>query len=156
MTEKQYRLNKWGTRLLKNNRPLFDWFNDSDEIVDLLNELDGNWIDEFSLRETLQLELQRVEEENKQLKTDNGAFIQDIEVYKEENTHLKLENEQLKSSDTITDLETEIMKLEEENEKLKTELKDCHKSNHEYYIDKDKLIRLCTRFNIDWKKELEE
>lgn len=39
ITEKQYRLNKWGTRLLKNNRPLFDWFNDSDEIVDLLNEL---------------------------------------------------------------------------------------------------------------------
>ena len=39
MTEKQYRLNKWGTRLLKNNRPLFDWMNDSDEVVDLLNEL---------------------------------------------------------------------------------------------------------------------
>ena len=37
MTEKQYRLNKWGTRLLKNNRPLFDWTNESDEIVDLLN-----------------------------------------------------------------------------------------------------------------------
>jgi len=39
MTEKQYRLNKWGTRLLKNNRPLFDWTNESDEIVDMLNEL---------------------------------------------------------------------------------------------------------------------
>ena len=39
MTEKQYRLNKWGTRLLKNNRPLFDWTNESDEIVDLLNQL---------------------------------------------------------------------------------------------------------------------
>ena len=39
MTEKQYRLNKWGTRLLKNNRPLFDWANESDDIVDLLNEL---------------------------------------------------------------------------------------------------------------------
>lgn len=39
MTEKQYRLNKWGTRLLKNNRPLFDWTNESDEIVDLLNKL---------------------------------------------------------------------------------------------------------------------
>ena len=39
MTEKQYRLNKWGTRLLKNNRPLFDWMNDSDEVVDLLNQL---------------------------------------------------------------------------------------------------------------------
>ena len=39
MTKKQYRLNKWGTRLLKNNRPLFDWTNEADEIVDLLNDL---------------------------------------------------------------------------------------------------------------------
>ena len=39
MNEKQYRLNKWGTRLLKNNRPLFDWINEADDIVDLLNEL---------------------------------------------------------------------------------------------------------------------
>ena len=39
MIEKQYRLNKWGTRLLKNNRPLFDWTNEGDEIVDLLNKL---------------------------------------------------------------------------------------------------------------------
>ena len=38
MTEKQYRLNKWGTKLLKNDRPLFDWANESDDIVDLLNE----------------------------------------------------------------------------------------------------------------------
>ena len=37
-----------------------------------------------------------LENENKQLKTDNGAFIQDIEVFKEENTHLKLENRELK------------------------------------------------------------
>ena len=41
MIEKQYRLNKWGTRLLKNNRPLFDWTNEADEIVDLLNKLNG-------------------------------------------------------------------------------------------------------------------
>ena len=39
MSEKQYRLNKWGTRLLRNNRPLFDWTNEGDYIVDLLNEL---------------------------------------------------------------------------------------------------------------------
>lgn len=38
MSEKKYRLNKWGTRLLKNNRPLFDWANESDNIVNLLNE----------------------------------------------------------------------------------------------------------------------
>lgn len=40
MIEKQYRLNKWGTRLLKNNRNLFDWANESDDIVDLLNYQD--------------------------------------------------------------------------------------------------------------------
>jgi hypothetical protein len=40
------------------------------EIVDLLNEIDEKYIDEFSLRETLQLELQRVEEENEQLKKE--------------------------------------------------------------------------------------
>lgn len=34
-------------------------------------------------------------EENEQLRTKNNAYIQDIEVFKEENTHLKLENEQL-------------------------------------------------------------
>lgn len=39
MTDKQYRLNKWGTRLLKNDRPLFDWVNEGDKIVDLLNSL---------------------------------------------------------------------------------------------------------------------
>ena len=56
----------------------------------------------------------------------------------------------------IVDCLTVLNELNDENEQLKTELKDCHKSNHEYYIDKDKLIRLCTRFNIDWKKELEK
>lgn len=40
----------------------------TDEVVDLLNELDEKYVDEFSLRETLQIELQRVEEENKELK----------------------------------------------------------------------------------------
>ena len=57
MTEKQYRLNKWGTRLLKNNRPLFDWINEADDIVDLLNEL---------------------HEENEGLKIDNKQLVQFI------------------------------------------------------------------------------
>ena len=38
------------------------------EIVKLLNELDERWIGELNLRETLQLDLQRVEEENKELR----------------------------------------------------------------------------------------
>ena len=55
MTEKQYRLNKWRTKLLKNNRPLFDWVNDSDEIVDLLNEK-GEEIKSLKLENQLLLE----------------------------------------------------------------------------------------------------
>ena len=39
------------------------------ELLKLLNELDEKYVDEYALRETLQLELQRVEEENKTLKT---------------------------------------------------------------------------------------
>ena len=39
-----------------------------EEVVNLLNELDEKYVDEFSLRETLQQELQRSEEENEQLK----------------------------------------------------------------------------------------
>lgn len=41
-----------------------------DEIVDMLNELDEKYVDEFALRETLQQELQRVEEENEELKKE--------------------------------------------------------------------------------------
>lgn len=55
MTEKQYRLNKWGTKLLKNNRPLFDWANESDDIVDLLNEK-GEEIKSLKLENQLLLE----------------------------------------------------------------------------------------------------
>ena len=40
--------------------------------------------------------LNQLAEENEQLRTKNNAYIQDIEVFKEENTHLKLENEELK------------------------------------------------------------
>jgi len=47
-----------------------------DIICDLLNELDGKWVGEFSLRETLQQELQRVEEENEQLKSTIAQLIE--------------------------------------------------------------------------------
>jgi transcriptional regulator with GAF, ATPase, and Fis domain len=39
-----------------------------DDVIKQLNELHNKYVDEFALRETLQLELQRVEEENKELK----------------------------------------------------------------------------------------
>ena len=38
-----------------------------------------------------------IAEENQELRTKNNAYLQDIEVYKEENTHLKLENDKLES-----------------------------------------------------------
>ena len=70
---------------------------------DLLNELDGKWIGEFSLRETLQQDLQRVEEENKTLKT---RFKEERELA------MKLGGE----CDTLTikkqELELEIIRLE--------------------------------------------
>ena len=40
--------------------------------------------------------LNDLSEENKQLQTKNNAYLQDIEVYREDNTHLKLENDELK------------------------------------------------------------
>ena len=59
-------------------------------MCDLLNELDEKWIGEFSLRETLQLELQRVEKENEQLKSEINMLKTTIgrnEAYIERLTH---------------------------------------------------------------------
>jgi len=39
-----------------------------------------------------------IAEENQELRTKNNTYIQDIETYREENTHLKLENEELKNN----------------------------------------------------------
>lgn len=41
---------------------------DAPTVRGLLNDYDEKYIDEFSLRETLQLEVQRLEKENEQLK----------------------------------------------------------------------------------------
>ena len=58
-----------------------EWLTDK-EVVDLLNELDEKYVDEFALRETLQQELQRVEKENEHIKNT----IQ--EAYNNERTHI--------------------------------------------------------------------
>lgn len=81
MTEKQYRLNKWGTRLLKNNRPLFDWTNESDEIVDLLNKLNDK-------NEHLKKSVKRQQDSN------NGC-AKLIKEQQKENEQLKKENKKL-------------------------------------------------------------
>ena len=84
MTEKQYRLNKWGTRLLKNNRPLFDWTNEADEIVDLLNKLN---------------------DKNEQLRKDATTLIYANQDYRHENEQLKSENKRLSDKLNKTALE---------------------------------------------------
>ena len=56
-----------------------EWLTDK-EVVDLLNELDEKYVNEFSLRETLQQELQRSEEENNQLKKENKELRQDNDI----------------------------------------------------------------------------
>ena len=66
MTAKRFMIDDAGTLIDMHTRDTFDYVSD---VCDLLNELNDKYIDEFSLRETLQLELQRVEEENKTLKT---------------------------------------------------------------------------------------
>ena len=75
----------------------------ANHMVNLLNELHNKYIDEYALRETLQLELQRVEEENKTLKT---RFKEERELA------MKLGSE----CDTLTikkqELELEIIRLE--------------------------------------------
>ena len=94
---------------------------EAEEIVDLLNGLN---------------------DENKQLQTKNNAYLQDIEVYKEDNTHLKLENDELKKilgflqNDNATDIlnvlnsqENQIWELKKEVEQLKNKIKTYNSAN---------------------------
>ena len=74
-----------------------EWLTDK-EVVDLLNELDEKYVDEFALRETLQQELQRSEEENEQLKIRfNEEREKSLKFCRNIDT-LTIENEQLKST----------------------------------------------------------
>ena len=98
----------------------------TDEIVDMLNEL---------------------AEENKELQTKNNAYLQDIEVYREENTHLKLENDKLKSKnrglqselqifkEDVTHSNLQINKLSDENEQLKKDCSNLIDDNTEYVAE---------------------
>lgn len=89
--------------------------------------------------------LNALHEEDEELKTKNNAYLQDIEMFKEENTTLKLENEQLKESKKELQFQLNICadhrnefhrvarengncvgKLEKENKQLKEEIKDLN------------------------------
>ena len=82
-----------------------------DIICGLLNELDEKWIDEFSLRETLQQELQRVEEENEQLKQDNNALTHLLENQSMiiQELHSKLLEYQIQEPIVLTKEDLELM-----------------------------------------------
>ena len=87
MTEKRFKLEDIG--FVYDNDKLIGMT----EIVDLLNELDEKYVDEFSLRETLQQELQRVENENEELK----LLVQNWESLDEEkDEQLDKQNQALK------------------------------------------------------------
>jgi len=60
--------------LSDNGQPLLktECIEDARLLQTILNELHDKYIDEYALRETLQLDLQRVEEENKELKKQNN------------------------------------------------------------------------------------
>ena len=94
--------------------------------------------------------LNELSEENEQLETKNNAYLQDIEVFKEENTALKLDNEQLKQAyirlkhrhsllhDVCIDAECDrdsyrkdVASLEKENEQLKKRLIKLKEENAE-------------------------
>ena len=137
MTEKQYHVQRI-YKGMDNGVKYYDWCvmkddtvilrlstrMDCKDVVEVLNELSEE-------NEQLQTQLsqlaksnregvekvQSLAKENEQLRTKNNAHLQDIEVYREENTHLKLENGQLKSY--TGEMEDYLARLEEKNEQLR-------------------------------------
>ena len=97
------------------------------EVVDLLNEFDEKYIDELNLRETLQQELRRVENENEQLKQIVGFL-------KNDNAEDIL--------NVLNSQENRIWKLKQENEQLKQQLKS-----------KERLIGAYEQFINDLKED---
>ena len=83
---------------------------DAENLCKLLNGLHKKYIDEYTLRETLSLELQRVEEENKELKNK-------INTYKSAN---KLQQETIRllreDNGLINITNVELFKLEDEDD----------------------------------------
>jgi FtsZ-binding cell division protein ZapB len=53
------------------------------QMVNKTNELHKKYIDEYSVRETLQLEVQRLEEENKQLHNENTTLKKRVMIFQD-------------------------------------------------------------------------
>lgn len=81
-------------------------------------------------RDSYHKDVLSLEKENEKLRTKNNAYLQDIEVYREENTHLKLENEQLKEE--VKGLNDILARYEEKELKEQTDHKekDCGHCKH--------------------------
>ena len=68
--------------------------------------------------------LNALAEENEQLKTDNNAYLQDIEVYKEKNTELQLRND--RQANSLDELYNLIEKEDwEALQQIIQDFKDC-------------------------------
>lgn len=116
-----------------------EWLTDK-EVVDLLNELDEKYVDEFALRETLQQELQRSEEENEQLKIrfneereKSLKFCRNIDTLTIENEQLKSKNRGLQSElqifkEDATHSNLQINKLADENEMIRNTINEMYKN----------------------------
>ena len=143
MTEKRFKLVDIG--FVYDNDELIGM----EEIVDLLNELDEKYVDEFSLRETLQQELQRVEEENEQIRNKKERYKRLSEIRQQQinnriltikefinncsdNKVRSVLKELFYSEVNEYDLSSENRKLLNENEQLKEQLKELQDFKDNY------------------------
>lgn len=85
MKEKKFRLNKHGTFVLNNetDKKIFDWTNDSDEIIDMLNK----YYFESEYWRKLVIELVNI---NNSLEKRNESIIDYLEEKEEEYTEINL------------------------------------------------------------------
>jgi regulator of replication initiation timing len=123
------------TILIQSNQ---DYRRENEQLKQSYKEFEDECQSTFNAMSRKQNDLYRknfkLKEENEKLRTKNNAYIQDIEVFKEENTHLKLENEQLKHKLQQQEMEyaTDLHRLAEENEQLKYHLDRTEKELQEY------------------------
>lgn len=83
-----------GAKVIKDNEKKYTFpstFETLFNYTKALNELDERYIAEFSLRETLQQELQRVEYENEQLKKENRNLRFEMSMYEQKIEELEKE-----------------------------------------------------------------